>query len=69
MLILIMITEAVRGSAGRFPQTQGSDTFKARGSDPRVIATGVCEKNTPFTQTLALQHSSRNCSPAPDFMF
>ena len=31
------------------------------------ITTGVCEKSIPFAQALALQSSSRNCSPAPDF--
>ena len=29
--------------------------------------TGVCKKKkTPFTREVALQSSSRNCSPAPD---
>ena len=30
--------------------------------------TGVCEK-TPVGRAPALQHSSRNCSPAPDLVF
>ena len=29
----------------------------------------VCEQNTPFVQALAMQSSSRNCNPAPDFVF
>ena len=28
--------------------------------------TGVCEQNTPFKWTSALQSRGRNCSPAPD---
>ena len=29
---------------------------------------GVCEKNIPFTQALAMQPSSSNPSPAPDLV-
>ena len=32
-------------------------------------STGVCEKQTPFTRAFVLQHSGRNCSPAPDVVF
>ena len=31
--------------------------------------TGVFEQNTPFRRAFALQHSSRNCYPAPDLVF
>ena len=30
--------------------------------------TGVHEKNTPLGRALALQHSNRNCYPAPDLV-
>ena len=33
-----------------------------------ATTTGVCEKNIPFAQALALQSSSINCSPAPDLV-
>ena len=32
-----------------------------------VLLTSVCERNTPFAQAFALQHSSRNCHPSPCF--
>ena len=31
--------------------------------------TGFCDRNTPFVWASALQHSSRNSSPAPDLVF
>ena len=31
--------------------------------------TGVCEKDTPFVRAVALQCSSRNCSPLPDLVY
>ena len=34
----------------------------------RVYATGVCEKNTPSAQALALQSSSRNGPSVPDLV-
>ena len=35
---------------------------------PPIPTTGVCETNIPFARALALQSSSRNCSPAPDLV-
>ena len=31
--------------------------------------TGVCENRIPFVLVIALQCSSRNCSPAPELVF
>ena len=33
----------------------------------RKAHTGACEQNTPVMRAIALQSSSGNCSPAPDF--